>query len=589
MKYCPKCSQTFPREQRFCLEDGTILSLRDPYNLVGRTLGGRYRIDALIGVGGMGAVYNAFQLGPDRRVAFKILQPNLTLQNDQILRLFEGEAKMVGGLSHENIVIIYDAGRAEDSLAFIAMEWLEGQTLEEHISASSPLGLDRVANILKQFSGALETAHRMHIIHRDLKPTNVILARQVDGSERLKVLDFGIAKALGDATDAPVSQIIGTPHYASPEQLQVGEMIDTRSDIYSLGIILYRMITGRLPFVASSIRELIDLHLTAAPPPLRDLRPDLPSAIDKLILQMLDKDAARRPRTIREVNDSFQRALVARAKSASASVSSRSSRRAKQLLLWVDDQPQHNRALIERLRVSGWEIIETRSTAEALEALATVEGPFEMIISDMGRTEDATFRPYAGLELIEAAHAADYSLPIVIFSSPGRVKEMRERVSAVGGYGVTASADELFEMLSRRLEMRSSEIIVQPQVTVAPAFFPDLQASNFEVVTLGATGEVIERRTGEASYYVEDLGADITLDLVKIPAGSCVMGLEMPHPVSVPSFYMSRYTVTQDQWRRIAGYPKASIELNPSPSYFKGERRPVERISWEEAMEFCKR
>jgi serine/threonine-protein kinase len=134
MKYCPRCRQRYSHTQRFCPDDGSQLSLDDPYHLVGRTLD-KYQIDALVGIGGMGAVYSAHQTGVGRRVAFKILQPNIALSNRQVIRLFEREARMAGRLSHENIAIIYDAGRTPNNIWYIAMEWLEGNTLAELTSS----------------------------------------------------------------------------------------------------------------------------------------------------------------------------------------------------------------------------------------------------------------------------------------------------------------------------------------------------------------------------------------------------------------------------------------------------------------------
>src|SRR5262249_41501594 len=147
---------------------------------------------------------------------------------------------------------VMDAGRTSDDIAYMVMEWLDGHTLEEELGASGPLSIERVAKILRQISAALREAHAQHIIHRDLKPSNIMLIKRSAEQDIVKVLDFGIAKLVNDTMGAPVSQVMGTPHYASPEQLQVGGRIDGRSDVYSLGVTLYEMLTGKLPFNASS-------------------------------------------------------------------------------------------------------------------------------------------------------------------------------------------------------------------------------------------------------------------------------------------------------------------------------------------------
>src|SRR5215510_2028746 len=309
MKYCQTCQKSYPITQRFCTEDGNPLSYEDPYHLVGSVLAERYRLDALAGIGGMGAVYSAHHLALDRRVALKILQPNIALSNDRLLELFEREAKTVAQLTHENIVVVLDAGRAANNLAYIAMEWLEGYTLAEEIAARWKLDFGRVMEILWQVSAALEAAHAARVVHRDLKPANIMLVRQPDGRERLKVLDFGIAKVINDTAVSPVSAVMGTPVYASPEQLSLGGRIDGRADNYSLGVILFEMLTGVPPFNAASARELFQLQMSAAPPPLRKFRPDAPPALELLIYRLLAKDPEDRPQSAGQIPALFESAF----------------------------------------------------------------------------------------------------------------------------------------------------------------------------------------------------------------------------------------------------------------------------------------
>jgi small GTP-binding protein len=329
MKYCPKCHREFQKSQRFCPYDGAQLSLKDPYHLVGRTLSDKYRIEALIGVGGMGAVYSAHQLGTDRRVAFKILLPHLALKEERVQQLFESEAKMAGRLHHENIAAIFDAGRIVEGIAYIAMEWLEGQTLDEELSQKGQLTYERIDQVLQQICAALDAAHSAHIIHRDLKPSNIMLIKKSAGLmqkllgksaelTQVKVLDFGIAKVMDDTAGSSVSALVGTPHYASPEQFQLGGKIDGRSDIYSLGVMLYEMLTGRRPFEAESLQELINLHLTAPPPSLREVRVDAPIAVELLVNQMLAKNPARRPQHASDIPALFHQSWGKRDKAQSS-------------------------------------------------------------------------------------------------------------------------------------------------------------------------------------------------------------------------------------------------------------------------------
>jgi len=309
MKYCPECKQEYHDNQRFCLTDGQLLSLPDPYHLVGRTLLDKYRIDALVGIGGMGAVYGAHHLMINRRVAFKILQPNLTIGAKRLVALFQREAEMAGQLSHENIVDIKDAGSTPDGIAYIVMEWLEGHTLDDELDAERKLSFKRAAEITRQIAAALDHAHSRHIIHRDLKPSNIMIIERADGSEQIKVVDFGIAKVASETTASPVSRLMGTPHYASPEQFRLGSHIDGRADIYSLGVMLYQMIAGELPFNAQTAQELIKMQSAELPPSIRQYRAETPAAIERLINRMLAKDPGQRPSTASEAVDAFERAL----------------------------------------------------------------------------------------------------------------------------------------------------------------------------------------------------------------------------------------------------------------------------------------
>lgn len=301
-KYCPKCNQTYSANQRFCRSDQEVLSLKDPYHLVGKTLMDRYKITALIGLGGMGAVYHAWHLGIDRRVAFKILQPNLAVGDDYVVELFEREAKLAGRLTHQNIVDVTDAGHTPDGIAYIVMEWLEGRTLDEELSRQGRFGFKRAIDIISQITSALGEAHVKRVVHRDLKPANIMLLDTADGSDRIKVLDFGIGKVIEETTaNSPVSALVGTPQYASPEQLTVGSHIDGRSDIYSLGVIFYRLLGGQLPFNCSSMGELLQMQLTAVPKPLGLIRPETPKSLENLVNSMLEKEPAARPQNALEV------------------------------------------------------------------------------------------------------------------------------------------------------------------------------------------------------------------------------------------------------------------------------------------------
>jgi serine/threonine protein kinase len=458
MKFCPLCQKKYESSVGYCSQDGAQLSFKDPYQLVGRTLIDKYRIDALVGVGGMGAVYSARHTGIDRRVAFKILLPHLALSNERVLKLFEQEARIAGSISHENVVDIKDAGHTPEGIAYIAMEWLDGHTLDDELARQGPLRLERIAFILEQLTSALHAAHSQNIIHRDLKPANVMLARRLNGDEQVKVLDFGIGKILGDTDGSLVSSVMGTPHYASPEQLQQGNLIDKRADIYSLGVMLFQMLTNELPFNATSVHEVMRMHLTSPPPALSTIRPDTPEYVEHLIQRMLAKDPHDRPQSALAVQNLFQEAIssvnilekmVAGYKGGSREQAIHagklrnpaiSTTLAKfRRILWVDDYPENNASLITYLRMEKVEVVEALSTKQAVELIVSVDNPFDMIISDLGRQEDGEDRPRAGLVFIKLLRDAGFRIPIFIFTSARQLSNLRGEVLKAGGNGITCS------------------------------------------------------------------------------------------------------------------------------------------------------
>jgi serine/threonine protein kinase len=308
-KRCPKCQRSYSANERICPADGEPLSFPDPYHLVNRVLADRYRLDALVGIGGMGAVYSAWHLAIGRRVAVKILQPNIAMLDERMVTLFEREARMAGGLVHENIANVLDAGRTTDGIAYIAMEWLDGGSLDDELVTVTSLGLERTADVLQQLAAALDAAHAAQIIHRDLKPANVMVTKDAAGRMRLKIVDFGIAKAVTEVTQTARSIVTGTPSYASPEHL-AGGIVDARSDIYSLGVMLFRMLTGALPFDATSIEDMVRLKRGGVRVRVRQFRPEVPLVIDQLVDRMLARDPNDRPATAGDVSRIFSAAVA---------------------------------------------------------------------------------------------------------------------------------------------------------------------------------------------------------------------------------------------------------------------------------------
>lgn len=280
---------------------------RDPYRLVGTTLG-KYNILDLIGVGGMGVVYRARHARVQKQVALKILKPDLALASPDLIRLFFDEAVKAGRLEHPNIIKVTDAGMSEEEdIVFLVMEWLDGRTLDAELEEKGPFAVERVAALLETICDAADYAHRQGLIHRDLKPSNIMLCADHRGRETVKLLDFGIAKAL-TSTVGLNSRVLGAPYYASPEQLTLSAQIDHRSDIYSLGVTTYQLLTGRLPFNAESLEKVIQQHLTVNPPEMRIERPELPQEVEDVVQRALAKRPEERYQSVTELARAFRRA-----------------------------------------------------------------------------------------------------------------------------------------------------------------------------------------------------------------------------------------------------------------------------------------
>jgi serine/threonine-protein kinase len=270
----------------------------------GSVIRGKYRILSKVGQGGMGAVYKAVHLAFDELRALKVIAPEI-LHDELFVRRFRHEAVITRKLQHPNAVRVDDIDEAEDGRPFIVMEFIQGRSLKKVIQEEGPLPVPRVCSIVKQVAAALEAAHRLGMVHRDIKPDNIALIESPEG-ELVKVLDFGIAKmkearvgAKAGMTLTSIGMVIGTPQYMSPEQAmgRRGEELDGRSDLYSLGVVMYEMLTANLPFKAETTMGMLLAHLQQPPRPILTLRPELrlPEPIANLAMRLLEKDPAQRP------------------------------------------------------------------------------------------------------------------------------------------------------------------------------------------------------------------------------------------------------------------------------------------------------
>ena len=302
MKQCPTCAVRFYQRTRLCPIDGTqLVDLPDP--LIGRVIQERYLIEALLGSGGMGSVYRARHQLINRHVALKFLDIK-HVHDDESRARFLREARAVNRIQHEHIIDVSDFGESEDGLVYIVMEYLTGRTLTQDI-AHGPLALTRACHIARQLALALGRAHELGVVHRDIKPSNVFLIRRGSDSDFVKLLDFGLARAQDDVALTKSNLMFGTPEYMAPEQASSGP-VGAKADLYALGCVLFEMITGRLPFEGRAT-GLIYKHVYEAPPRPKLLRSEVPLALERLILRMLNKAPSRRPESAYEVVEELSR------------------------------------------------------------------------------------------------------------------------------------------------------------------------------------------------------------------------------------------------------------------------------------------
>jgi hypothetical protein len=263
---------------------------------VGDVLAGKYRIDGILGAGGMGVVVAAHHLQLDERVALKFLMP-AALKNPEAMTRFAREARAAVKIQSEHVARVRDVGTLDNGAPYIVMEFLEGSDLSEWLRQKGVLPIEQAVEFVLQACEAVAEAHSFGIIHRDLKPANLFVVRRNDGRYSVKVLDFGISKTLqssGDLAGTGTRDVMGSPHYMSPEQMHSSKDVTPHSDIWSIGVILYELIAGQSPFPGDTFPAVCLKIAMDEPPPIRSVRPDTPAPLEAIILKCLEKDRANR-------------------------------------------------------------------------------------------------------------------------------------------------------------------------------------------------------------------------------------------------------------------------------------------------------
>lgn len=313
MKICPLCEietseDKCPRDYYPTISIEFYKKEVEKDKFIGQTFQDKYKIIERLGSGGMGVVYKGINTVIRQDVAIKILKFETETIKEEILkamvRRFHREALSASQLNHPNIIKIYDFGQTKEGMFFIVMEYLDGQPLGRVIEKNAPFEIERVINIMKQICSALDEAHSKNIVHRDLKPENIFVIQKTGLADFIKVLDFGIAKIVGGTDESSITRTgttIGSPPYMSPEQAEGGD-IDHRSDLYSLGVIGYYMLSGNLPFDGPHPLSIMMKHKLDPPPPFSELLKNrTPSKLEDLIFKLLEKNRENRPQSAKEV------------------------------------------------------------------------------------------------------------------------------------------------------------------------------------------------------------------------------------------------------------------------------------------------
>lgn len=311
IKKCPACNGEFPSDLVVCPNDRTMLLTPKKDELIGQILNDRYKVVEEVGRGGMSAVYRGVHELMDRTVAIKVLLPQLV--SDQIsIKRFQQEAQAASHLQHPNVITVYDYGFVASGQPYLVMDFLEGESLSEIIKADKHVPVKRVIPIFMQACEALEHAHQKGVIHRDLKSSNIMLIDFEGKTDFVKVVDFGIAKLMPSSGKqsqnlTQTGEVFGSPIYMSPEQC-MAQSLDARSDIYSMGAMMYEALTGQPPLMGQSIIDTMQMHMSTPPKPFKEMRPDLkiPDALERVVLKALAKKPEQRYQSMQELRDAME-------------------------------------------------------------------------------------------------------------------------------------------------------------------------------------------------------------------------------------------------------------------------------------------
>ena len=610
MKTCPQCGKIYDNNADICPDDAAALITSSTTSFAptsGTLLAGRYRIIEKIGEGGMGAIYKAVHTMMDRTCAIKLLT-NLSTNDESALARFNREAKMASRINNPHAVTIYDFGAAEGGILYLAMELIDGKSLSAILEEEKKLPAGRVVTIVNQIADALRAAHAMEIVHRDLKPDNIMVCNRGADPEQVKVLDFGIAKTVADDSADNLTKtgfILGTPVYMSPEQLS-GDRLDARSDVYSLALIVYQMLSGRLPFEGANPQAIMVKRLMSDPIPLSVAEPKILDSVERAVMAGLTRDRDARTPTAEQFARELSDAVLTGTKVMGSRPTSRLNDEAPAISTAPPSSYQTRpETAIDRAGVRGQTMPfqSTSGGAAAQQPRGTVE-------------RSATGAALVGIsEQAPAKGWSDAQLQIEgVQPRPSRTK-LWVALGLLVLVGIGSGAYFLIRPSGLTLSVKGappgSEVFLNDKRKGTTG--PD---GSFTLSGLDA-GDVALRikHTGfgdfedtltwvkgkEESVVARMLPVEIDYHgpMILVPAGEFIMGTDdgkpeegPAHTVSVPAYYIDKFEVTNKQYKEYCdgGSLRTTYPTNPQrfPDYFtKYPNSPVAGISWSEAAAYA--
>lgn len=610
-------------------------------SLVGTLLAGRFQILEKIGEGGMGAIYKAVHTRMDRVCAIKLMT-SLSHENEAALARFNREAKMASRIDSRHAVAIYDFGEAEGGIPYLAMEFIDGKPLSHILLREKTLSVERVVHITSQIARALTKAHELGIIHRDLKPDNIMITNRDGDKDFVKVLDFGIAKTVTEEAQDNLTKtgyILGTPIYMSPEQLS-GDQLDPRSDIYSLALIVYEMLSGRLPFEGENPQAIMIKRVTTNPVPLRAVAPSVSDSVERVVMDGLARDPGNRLPTV----EAFASALRSAQNMVTHSLSHRqtsavvketapateeftgyrppdestteSSRNSPSTMAFESSAATQKNTIAD----FGQDQADDdyyRTSAKGTQSNSPMTQPpvFQPPVMQPPETVQQQFPPGHGTvrgavaptEIASPMETPRRKTPVVLYAAAalllvavlaGIYFMLPKGDGGGSGFalvikGVPAGSEVYLNNIKAGVAGQDGTLRLadveegEKSVRVSHAGFAD-----FETTLSGRKGE---EHSVEAKMMPTDI--DFKGEMVLVPAGEFVMGSnsdfdnEKPeHKVTLPAYYIDKYEVTNSQYKAFCEAKGIKHPLNPAwdANYFEGQPdAPVLGVTFEQAKAYA--